>query len=86
MDFLVLSAFADSVINNKRSPIDVYDTAAWMAIGPLSELSIAHGGAPVDVPDFTRGRWLHREPVTAGKYCLDAVCEDPDTRIFDDLD
>ena len=86
MDWLVCRAFIEAVKRGENTPIDAYDTAAWMAIGPLSELSIAHGGAPVDVPDFTRGRWLHREPVTAGKYCLDAVCEDPDTRIFDDLD
>ncbi len=86
MDWLICRAFIEAVKRGENTPIDAYDTAAWMAIGPLSELSIAHGGAVVDVPDFTRGKWLHREPVTEGKYCLDAVCEDPETRIFDDLD
>lgn len=85
MDWLVCRAFIEAVRRGENTPIDAYDTVAWMAIGPLSELSIAHGGAPMDVPDFTRGKWLHREPVTPGKYCLDAVCEDPDTRIFDDI-
>lgn len=76
MDFLVLSAFADSVINNKRSPIDVYDTAAWMVITALSEQSVAMGGMPVPIPDFTNGKWIEREPVVRGKYCLEEVCEE----------
>ena len=86
MDWLVCRAFVEAVKRGENTPIDAYDTAAWMAIGVLSEMSIAHSGAPVDVPDFTRGKWLRREPVTEGKYCLDAICEDPDRRIFDDLD
>ena len=76
MDYLVLSAFADSVINNKRSPIDVYDTAAWMVITALSEQSVAMGGMPVPIPDFTNGKWIEREPVVRGKYCLEEVCEE----------
>jgi hypothetical protein len=43
-------------------PIDVYDAAAWMVITPLSEQSIAHGGMPQPIPDFTRGKYLLREP------------------------
>ncbi len=86
MDWLVCRAFIEAVKRGENTPIDAYDTAAWMAIGPLSEQSIAHNGTPVDVPDFTRGKWLRREPITEGKYCLDAICEDPDTRIFDDID
>jgi hypothetical protein len=35
----------------------VYDAAAWSAPGPLSELSVSKGGAPVKFPDFTRGGW-----------------------------
>ena len=86
MDWLVCRAFVEAVKREENTPIDAYDTAAWMAIGVLSEMSISRCGAPVDVPDFTRGKWLRREPVTAGKYCLDAICEDPETRIFDDID
>jgi hypothetical protein len=33
-----------------------------MAITPLSERSIAGGGEPQVVPDFTSGRWLRRAP------------------------
>ena len=42
---------------------DVYDAAAWSAIGPLSELSVARRGQPVEVPDFTRGAWQTTPPL-----------------------
>ena len=76
MDWLVCRAFVESVKNGTNTPIDAYDTVSWMAIGPLSEESIAKGGAPVEFPDFTNGRWKDREPIVEGKYCLDKVCED----------
>lgn len=60
MDYLVFGEFFDCLINNKPMPIDVYDAATVMAIGPLSEMSIENNGAVVDVPDFTKGKWIHR--------------------------
>jgi hypothetical protein len=42
---------------------DVYDAAAWSAIVELSERSVAGGSRPMDVPDFTRGRWRTRPPL-----------------------
>ena len=81
MDWLVNRAFVESVKRGINTPIDAYDTVAWMAIGPLSEQSIALGGAPVEVPDFTNGKWENREPVVACKYCLDEVCEDSETSV-----
>ncbi|MFE0654674.1 Gfo/Idh/MocA family protein [Streptomyces sp. NPDC059534] len=39
--------------------IDVYDSAAWCAPVPLSVTSLAAGGKPVDIPDFTRGDWVN---------------------------
>ncbi|WP_455352152.1 Gfo/Idh/MocA family protein [Streptomyces sp. SYSU K217416] len=39
--------------------IDVYDSAAWCAPIPLSVTSLAAGGRPVAVPDFTRGDWVN---------------------------
>ena len=39
-------------------PVDVYDAASWMAITALSEMSVAKGGAVVDIPDFTNGKWV----------------------------
>ena len=62
IDTLEFRVFADCVLNNKEMPIDVYDAAAWMAVTALSEQSIAAGGAPQMVPDFTDGKWITREP------------------------
>ncbi|MFF8414779.1 Gfo/Idh/MocA family protein [Streptomyces omiyaensis] len=39
--------------------IDVYDSAAWCAPVPLSVMSLAAKGRPVQVPDFTRGAWVN---------------------------
>ena len=43
-------------------PIDVYDAAAWMSITALSAASIAAGGMPQAIPDFTGGLWTVRKP------------------------
>ena len=77
VDWLVSRAFIESVKAGTDTPIDAYDTAAWLAIAPLSEASIAKGGAPVEFPDFTNGKWFRREPAVRGKYCLDEICSDP---------
>ncbi len=76
MDFLVLSAYVDAVINDGEPPIDVYDTAAWMAVTVLSEQSAAMGGMPVPIPDFTNGKWIDRKPFRRGKFCLWDVCHE----------
>jgi len=60
MDWLVDNAFVDAVTNGTECPIDVYDAASWMVISILSEISILKGGAPVEIPDFTRGKWIER--------------------------
>ncbi len=74
MDYLVLSAFVESLLLEAKPPIDVDDTASWMAITCLSEQSAAMGGMPVPVPDFTNGMWIDREPYRKGTYCLEEVC------------
>ena len=76
MDWLVLRAFVEAVKKGTQTPIDVYDTAAWMAITPLSEESVAMGSLPVAIPDSTDGRWINRNDVVRGQYCLDDVCEE----------
>jgi hypothetical protein len=75
MDYLVLRAFVESVMNRTEPPIDVYDMAAWMAVTVLSEQSVARGGAAVDFPDFTDGKWTNRKPSPSSKYNLDIVDE-----------
>jgi predicted dehydrogenase len=62
MDFFVLNAFVESAKQNISPPLDVYDAAAWSAITPLTELSIANNGEPQDFPDFTRGMWINKTP------------------------
>ncbi len=73
MDWLVFDAYFTALRDGKHLPIDTYDTAAWMAITPLTEKSIELGGAPVEIPDFTSGAWLCRPEteVYRGEYELD---------------
>lgn len=58
MDWLILRDFVESVKNETKPTIDVYDAAAWMCITPLSEASIQKGGITVEIPDFTNGQWI----------------------------
>ncbi len=74
MDYLILRAFLEPLQNGLTElPIDVYDTATWMAVTALSEESIALGGQTVAFPDFTNGRWINRKPVPAHRYTLDRI-------------
>lgn len=63
MDSVEFVVFCDCLRNGKPMPIDVYDAAAWMAITTVSEASIAAGGLPQAIPDFTSGAWTCR-PLT----------------------
>jgi len=60
MDFFVVHAFIESIKSGAATPQDVYDAAAWSAITPLSEMSIAENKV-VEFPDFTRGKWQQRQ-------------------------
>ncbi len=61
MDSIMLRRIIRCVKTGEEFPIDVYDAAAWMCITPLSEQSIAMGGAPQAIPDFTSGQWVRRK-------------------------
>jgi predicted dehydrogenase len=63
MDFFLDRAFVEGVKNQVAPVLDVYDAATLRVITPLSEQSIREGGAPQQIPDFTRGNWMHRLPV-----------------------
>ncbi len=63
IDYFTIKAFVESVRKEIQPPIDVYDAAAWSAITPLSEASIASNGAPQMFPDFTRGKWMTNKPI-----------------------
>ncbi len=70
MDALVQQAFIDSIKFDQPTPIDVYDAVAWMCITCLSEESIAMGGAPVAIPDFTNGRWITNKFEQVNKWSI----------------
>lgn len=57
MDWLEFETFFRCLREDAPMPVDVYDAASWMAVTALSEMSIAKGGAVVDIPDFTGGKW-----------------------------
>ncbi|MBQ7293225.1 MAG: Gfo/Idh/MocA family oxidoreductase [Clostridia bacterium] len=62
MDAIMFRSFLDAYRAGGEMPIDVYDCAAWMSITALSADSIATGGMPQAIPDFTNGKWIIREP------------------------
>jgi len=57
MDYIMAYRLVQCMREGLVPDIDVYDAAAWSAPGPLSEISVAKGSAPIKFPDFTRGRW-----------------------------
>ena len=61
MDYYVDHAFFESVKRQVQTPIDVYDSATWSAIIPLSEHSITKGSMPIEFPDFTGGKWMTKK-------------------------
>ena len=61
MDAIMLRRIIRCVKTGEDFPLDVYDAATWMVITPLSEQSIAMGGAPQAIPDFTSGEWVRRK-------------------------
>lgn len=61
--YLKIRAFIECVKRKIPTPIDVYDTAAWIVVTPLSEQSITLGSEPVDFPDFTKGKWMNNKPI-----------------------
>lgn len=71
MDWLIFDAYFEALRNGDVPPIDTYDTASWMAITPLSEISIKNGGASVEIPDFTKGKWESRTDINNGFYSLE---------------
>lgn len=57
MDFVMIYRLIRCL--NKGLPLDinVYDSALWSAITPLSEMSVANKSASITIPDFTGGTW-----------------------------
>lgn len=63
MDFIMNWRVMYCLRNGEPLDQDVYDAAAWSAVFPLSEKSVARRSNSVDYPDFTRGMWKTNEPL-----------------------
>ena len=57
MDFLMDLRLCYCLQNGLPLDINVYESCQWSVIAGLSEESAKQDGAPVEVPDFTRGAW-----------------------------
>ena len=57
MDYIEDYQLVRALREGKPTDMNVYDAAMLSVIGPLTEWSVANRSQPVDVPDFTRGRW-----------------------------
>lgn len=57
IDFAMDSRLIYCLNNGLPLDMDVYDAAEWSCLVELTEISANADGAPVEVPDFTRGRW-----------------------------
>jgi hypothetical protein len=62
MDFIMAYRLTEAMRKALVPDMDVYDSVTWSAPGPLSEMSVAKGSAPVQFPDFTRGLWKNKRP------------------------
>ena len=63
MDFIMQLRMCHCLQNGLPLDMDVYDAALWSSIVELSERSVLRRGAPIDIPDFTRGGWKTAEPL-----------------------
>ncbi len=57
MDYIEDYQLVRALREGKPTDMNVYDAAMLSVICPLTEWSVANRSQPVDVPDFTRGRW-----------------------------
>ena len=70
MDFIMDLRWAYCLQNGLPLDMDVYDLASWSSIVECSRRSDLAGGAPVELPDFTRGAWKTAEPRAIGDVDL----------------
>ena len=70
MDFVEDYRLINALRQGIWPDIDVYDSVSWSAIIPLSIESVKQGGAPVQFPDFMRGRWQEKRPLGVFAHML----------------
>ena len=63
MDFLMDLRLCYCLQNGLPLDINVYESCQWSVLAELTETSSRHDGAPVEVPDFTRGAWRTLTPL-----------------------
>jgi len=68
MDYLMVNRLIDCLNNGWPVDQDVYDGAAWSIVTPLSEISVQLGNVPIQVPDFTRGRWKEKRKLPLQEF------------------
>lgn len=57
MDYIEDYQLVKALREGRPTDMNVYDAAMLSVICPLTEWSVSNRSRPVDVPDFTRGRW-----------------------------
>jgi predicted dehydrogenase len=63
MDYIEDYRLIQSLLKGEPLDQDVYDAAAWSAIVEASIKSVANKSQPVEIPDFTRGKWKTNPPL-----------------------
>ncbi len=63
MDGMMVYRIIECLQNGLPLDQNVYEGCLWSSVSPLSEVSVANGGAPQAFPDFTRGNWNSTEPL-----------------------
>ena len=63
IDFVMDSRLIYCLRNGLPLDMDIYDAVEWSSLVELTEKSALAGGAPVEIPDFTRGEWDRHEGV-----------------------
>jgi len=63
MDFIEDYRLIKCLREGQPTDMNVYDAAALSAVVQLTVQSVGKKSAPVDFPDFTRGRWQHTPPL-----------------------
>ncbi|HMB64134.1 MAG TPA: Gfo/Idh/MocA family oxidoreductase [Eudoraea sp.] len=63
MDGMMMYRIVECLQKGQSLDQNVYEGCYWSAVSPLSEASVAQGGAPQAFPDFTRGNWKTTKPL-----------------------
>jgi len=63
MDYMEDYRFIKCLREGLPTDMNVYDAAALSSLVGLTARSVSQRSRPVDVPDFTRGRWRTLPPL-----------------------